>query len=94
MSEWPRIQTDVDDDRTARDDEVGYCQKCRWAALEDTLRQLPPFGAASATMSRWTKQGRSAIHALWLLWAWKFNRENVVAGTTVPGRKKELDGLD
>ena len=26
--DWPRIQTDVDDDRPARDDEVEYCEAC------------------------------------------------------------------
>ena len=33
MSEWPRIRTDVDDDRPAREDEVEYCEKCGAACL-------------------------------------------------------------
>ena len=28
MSQWPRIQTGVDDDRPAREDEVEYCERC------------------------------------------------------------------
>jgi hypothetical protein len=28
MTDWPRIRTAVDDDRPAREDEVGYCGGC------------------------------------------------------------------
>ena len=34
MTDWPRVRTDVDDDRPARDDEVEYCEHCGKAALE------------------------------------------------------------
>ena len=37
MSEWPRIQTDVDDDRPATDDEVEFCLKCGKMELEGTF---------------------------------------------------------
>jgi formylmethanofuran dehydrogenase subunit E len=36
---WPRIQTDVDDDRPARTDEVEYCENCEEAFLEGELRR-------------------------------------------------------
>lgn len=36
---WPRIQTDVDDDRPAREDEVGYCEGCGNPFLKDELRE-------------------------------------------------------
>jgi hypothetical protein len=38
MTDWPRIQTDVDDDRPARDDEVEHCAHCGAAVLEGELR--------------------------------------------------------
>jgi hypothetical protein len=38
MTDWPRIRTDVDDDRPATDAEVEYCQHCGEAVLEGTLR--------------------------------------------------------
>jgi hypothetical protein len=37
MTDWPRIRTDVDDDRPARDDEVEYCEHCGNAVLEGNL---------------------------------------------------------
>ena len=37
--DWPRIMTDVDDDRTAREDEVEYCQHCGAAVLEGALQR-------------------------------------------------------
>ena len=37
MSDWPRIQTAVDDDRPARDEEVEYCEACGEAYLWDAL---------------------------------------------------------
>ena len=39
MTDWPRIRTDVDDDRPAREDEVEYCQHCDGAVLEGDLRK-------------------------------------------------------
>ena len=36
---WPCIQTDVDDDRPATDDEVEYCEGCGKAVLEGELRR-------------------------------------------------------
>lgn len=38
MTEWPRIMTDVDNDRPATDEEVGYCDKCGSAVLEGELK--------------------------------------------------------
>ena len=32
--DWPRIRTDVDDDRPATEDEVEICQHCDGAVLE------------------------------------------------------------
>jgi len=39
MTDWPSIQTDVDDDRPARDEEVEYCEHCGAAELEGTLQR-------------------------------------------------------
>ena len=39
MTDWPKIRTDVDDDRPAREDEVEYCQHCSAAVLEGELKQ-------------------------------------------------------
>lgn len=39
MLDWPRIQTDVDDDRPAREDEVEYCERCGVALLEGELQR-------------------------------------------------------
>ena len=38
MADWPRIRTDVDDDRPAREDEVEYCAHCGAAVLEGELQ--------------------------------------------------------
>ena len=37
MTDWPRIATDVDDDRPAREDEVEHCEHCGDAVLEGEL---------------------------------------------------------
>ena len=37
--DWPRIQTDVDDDRPATDDEVERCDHCHAAVLEGELQR-------------------------------------------------------
>ena len=37
MTDWPRIRTDVDDDRPARESEVEYCTHCGTAVLEGEL---------------------------------------------------------
>jgi hypothetical protein len=39
MTDWPRIRTDVDDDRPATDEEVEYCQHCGEAVLEGALQR-------------------------------------------------------
>jgi hypothetical protein len=39
MTDWPRIRTNVDDDRLARDDEVEYCEHCGAAVLEGALQR-------------------------------------------------------
>lgn len=39
MTDWPRVRTDVDDDRPARDDEVEYCEHCGNAVLQGVLRR-------------------------------------------------------
>jgi CRISPR/Cas system-associated protein Cas10 (large subunit of type III CRISPR-Cas system) len=39
MTDWPRIQTDVDDDRPAREDEVDYCAHCGEPVLEGALQR-------------------------------------------------------
>ena len=39
MTDWPRIRTDVDDDRPATDAEVEYCQHCGAAVLEGALQR-------------------------------------------------------
>jgi hypothetical protein len=39
MADWPRIRTDVDDDRPAREDEVEYCEHCGAAVLEGDLQR-------------------------------------------------------
>ena len=39
MDDWPRIRTDVDDDRPAREDEVEYCAHCGAAVLEGELQR-------------------------------------------------------
>lgn len=39
MTDWPRIQTDVDDDCPARDTEVEYCEHCLAAVLEGGLQR-------------------------------------------------------
>jgi len=37
MTDWPRIQTYVDDDRPARQDEVEYCEHCGEPVLRGDL---------------------------------------------------------
>jgi len=37
MTDWPRIRTDVDDDRPARRDEVEYCESCGRPVLDGEL---------------------------------------------------------
>ena len=37
--DWPRIQTAVDDDRPARDDEVEYCEACGEPVIEGELKR-------------------------------------------------------
>lgn len=39
MTEWPRIQTEVDDDRPAREEELEYCQNCGEPVLGGELQQ-------------------------------------------------------
>lgn len=36
---WPRIQTDVDDDHAALEDEIEFCESCGEAVLEGDLKR-------------------------------------------------------
>lgn len=38
MTDWPRIRTNVDDDRPAREDEVEWCEACEEPVIEGDLR--------------------------------------------------------
>ena len=38
MTDWPRIRTDIDNDRPARDDEIEYCQQCKSYVLYGSLQ--------------------------------------------------------